>query len=400
MNIVLVNPVASTPDVSFRSLAMPAVPTAMGRPALQQVNIVELGAAFADLGHPTTVVIGAPFLDGKEIRISDRLRVQSVGTVLHVPFHPGVLPMTPELVGHLVFRDADVVQTGEFHQPATFFASRACREHDIPMVVWQETFAPMRPPGAYYQRLYEILVGGFVDRTAKRFVPRTTKARDYLIRLGVDVPRITEWIPTGINAGVFSPDESLYLPEDFGWDPDSQIVLVVARLHPSKGVDTAIRILKRIAREEPTARLVVRGTGPELAALRRLAIQLGVFDRTRIVGRLSRQDMVHLYNLASVVLGTSRVDLLPFSLIEASSCGRPCVSTEAGAVRDIVVNGETGFVVAPGNEESLARAVLALLRDPDLRASMGAAARARVESRFALPKVAQRLLGVYRASES
>jgi len=99
-------------------------------------------------------------------------------------------------------------------------------------------------------------------------------------------------------------------------------------------------------------------------------------------------------------LGTSRVDLLPFSLIEASSCGRPCVSTEAGAVRDIVVNGETGFVVAPGNEESLARAVLALLRDPDLRASMGAAARARVESRFALPKVAQRLLGVYRASES
>ena len=305
MNIVLVNPVASTPDVSFRSLAMPAVPTAMGRPALQEVNIVELGAAFADLGHPTTVVIGAPFLDGKEIRISDRLRVQSVGTVLHVPFHPGVLPMTPELVGHLVFRDADVVQTGEFHQPATFFASRACREHDIPMVVWQETFAPMRPPGAYYQRLYEILVGGFVDRTAKRFVPRTTKARDYLIRLGVDVPRITEWIPTGINAGVFSPDESLYLPEDFGWDPDSQIVLVVARLHPSKGVDTAIRILKRIAREEPTARLVVRGTGPELAALRRLAIQLGVFDRTRIVGRLSRQDMVHLYNLASVVLGAS-----------------------------------------------------------------------------------------------
>ena len=106
--------------------------------------------------------------------------------------------------------------------------------------------------------------------------------------------------------------------------------------------------------------------------------------------------MIELYNLADVVLNTSRVDLSPFSLMEASACGRACVATDVGAIRDIVVDGETGVLVREPEAGAIADAVAALLSDVERRRGFGRAARARAERHFALRVVANQLLEVYR----
>ena len=171
-------------------------------------------------------------------------------------------------------------------------------------------------------------------------------------------------------------------------------------MHHDKGVDVALRALKEVLREDPDVRLVVRGSGPELANLRHLASDLGVLEEVRFLGRLSREQMVHLYNAAYAALCTSRNDLLPFTLIEASACGVPCVAADVGAVRDIVVDGITGLIPRGGGTEPLTQAVLTLLQDEALRMRLGREARKRMEAHFNLPNIARGLLEVYGAAGS
>ncbi|NIN64661.1 MAG: glycosyltransferase [Anaerolineae bacterium] len=304
--------------------------------------------------------------------------------------------MTPGLLGHPALREADVIQVGEFHQLATLFASIAAREAAIPLVAWQETFRPMRFPGSFYQRFYNRSLGRHVLKTASRFVPRTTKARTYLKELGVRDADITSWIPTGVDLDTFAPMKSRYLPEDFGFKTDTKILLVVARLQRDKGVDIALRVTKQLSRDYPNIGLIVAGEGPERANLHRLAKDLGISESVRLVGQVPREELVHLCNAADIVLSTSRNDLLPIALIEASACGCPCIVTDIGAIRDIVVDGVTGIVVQERRIDAFSEAILSTLRDDALRIAYGNAARNRMELHFSLPKIAENLLEVYR----
>jgi glycosyltransferase involved in cell wall biosynthesis len=315
---------------------------------------------------------------------------------MRFPFHPGLLPATPGLLGHPALSEADVIQVAEFHQLATLFSCITARDYSVPVVVWQETFRRMRFPGSLYQHAYESTVGRYVRARARRFIPRTTKARSYLRELRVADDRIGPWIPTGINVDAFASRKTRMSAADLGWPEGSPILLLVGRLHPTKGIDVALRTLRWVIRKHANAKLVVRGSGPERANLLQLARELHVEGAVRIIDRMPREAMVDLYNLADVVLCTSRVDLMPFSLIEASACCRPAVATDVGAIRDIVVDGRSGFVVEPGNIEAIGSAVSSLLADEGLRRAMGTEARHIAEQRFALPVVAGKLLQVYR----
>lgn len=401
MDVTILNPIATTPSLSVSSLLRPSLPGAPPSPdALREVNIVELGQALAGLGHRVRVILGSPYLGESTVALSDRLSVAPVHTVMPIPFHPGLFPMTPELLRHPAMREADVVQSSEFHQPSTFFAAEVCLERDIPLIVWQETFQPMRFPGSIYQRGFESTCGARVRAAATRCVPRTSKARDYLRILGFTQDSIQGWIPTGVDLTQFGPRPSNASPEEFGWGDDCDILLLVARLNPSKGVDRALRILKRLQTKRPSVRLLVRGSGGEEAELRQLANRLGVSEFVRFVPKRTRAQMVDLYNLAKVVLCTSRSDLLPFALIEAIACGRPVVATAVGAVADIVGDGRTGTVVPPDDEATFVEAVAAILEDEDRREQYGRAARARAEACFDVRSTAKHLAEVYHACAS
>ncbi len=399
MEVAIVNPIGATPDLtptSFLRSAGTASPAMAA--SLREINIVELGAALADLGHRVKVLLGGPAVADPEVVLSDRLAILPMHPLRVFPFHPGLLPLIPSLRRHPALVDADVIQAGEFHQPSTFFAAEASRRGEVPLVVWQETFEPMRFPVSLYQRWYESTVGRTVRAAAARYAPRTTKARAYLRRIRVPDEAIGEWLPTGIDVTAFHPRASALSPEDFGWPAESEILLVVARLNPRKGVDAALRLLKRLHAGHPRLRLLIRGSGPQEPELRALAGELGVADLVRFIPRRTRDEMVDLYNLAAVVVSVSRKELLPFSLMEASACGRPIVATDAGAETDIVADGRTGCIVPPDDEEQLAHAVSALLCDEERRRAYGRAGRTRAEALFDVRETARRFVEVYRAA--
>lgn len=393
MNIAIVNLIATTPNLSASSVVRGEVPVPA---SLAQTNIVELAMALAKHGHRTTVVYADRYMRGQALELPGGVRVVPARTVLSFPFYPGLLPLSPGLEDGPILRGADVIQSAEFHQPSTFFASRAAAAWGTPLVVWQEVATRMRRPGSWYQRAYELSAGRHVRRTVRRFIPRTTKARAFLRGLGVPEAAIGPWIPTGIDLDTYRMRRSRLAAESFGWRQDMKVLLIAGRLYRGKAVDVALRALKRVLGTEPTARLLVAGTGPEDESLNRLASELRIAHAVRFLGGMTRDEMVDLYNFADVVLNPSRNDLLPFALIEGGACGRACVATRVGAVDDIVVDGETGFLVGSEDDAALARAVLQLLGDDGLRDAFGREGRKRMERHYGLATTAANLLEVYR----
>lgn len=172
-------------------------------------------------------------------------------------------------------------------------------------------------------------------------------------------------------------------------------ILEVARLAPVKGQRELISALPRL----PGARLVLAGTdlergGAYQAELERHARELGVGDRVsfrgydpRIPDLLARVDVVALPSLS---------EGLPIVLLEAMAHGKPVVATPVGGTPELVVDGETGILVPPGDIGALAEALRTLLDDPQLAARMGEAGRRRVEDRFTAQQMADAVLELYR----
>ena len=295
MRVTIVNAIAATPDVTPSALLRPAVPSvAEPLDRLRHVNIVELGEALARKGHKVTVILGGPYLRGEPITLTDSLRVIPTPTALPVPFHPGLLPLTPSLEADPAISEADVIQANEFHQPATFFAARGGQQFHVPLVLWQETYRPMRFPGSLYQGAFERTLGRQIRRAVRRFIPRTSRARDYLRALGIPEDTIHSWIPTGIDVGDFSPGTTAAHAEDYGWPADSQVLLVIGRLHAGKGVDLAIRALAWLRGKAPRARLLVAGAGPEMESLVTLARNLHVAEEVRFLSQVPRATAIQL----------------------------------------------------------------------------------------------------------
>jgi glycosyltransferase involved in cell wall biosynthesis len=188
-------------------------------------------------------------------------------------------------------------------------------------------------------------------------------------------------------------------------DDDRRGVLYLGRITPHKGLDRLLRALP------PGASLTVAGSvghdprPPERdypALLRRLAVGRDV----RFTGPVSEDDLPLLHRRAAVfVLPTVEVtcygrpvaitELLGLSVLEAMASGTPVVASRTGGLPEVVHDGETGFLVAPGDEEQLKDRLQALLGDPALARHMGAAARELVLSRFTWEQTAQRCLAAY-----
>lgn len=178
--------------------------------------------------------------------------------------------------------------------------------------------------------------------------------------------------------------------------PHSAPHLVVTRnLEPIYGVSVALDAFARVRKAIPEARLTIAGVGPERAALERLAADLGVAAAVTFAGAIANADMAALYASADLMLNASRVDNMPISLLEALASGVPVVTTAAGGIPDLVVDGVTALLVPVDDAAALAGACLCVLRDPELAARLRGAGLAEV-ARYSWERVGPQWRQAYR----
>lgn len=198
---------------------------------------------------------------------------------------------------------------------------------------------------------------------------------------GVPAARL-QVIRNARDTSVFSPataDERLRARARMVGDLPGPVVALVGALAPEKRVDVAI---EAIARTRTGARLVVVGAGPLEAALRAQADAVAP-GRVHFLG--AGVVMPPVYHGSDAVVLSSASEGVPGVLVEAALSGLPVVSTDVGFVRDVVVPGETGLLVPPGDPAALAAALDDVLARAD---ALGVAARRRAVDRFALDRAA------------
>jgi glycosyltransferase involved in cell wall biosynthesis len=157
----------------------------------------------------------------------------------------------------------------------------------------------------------------------------------------------------------------------------SPLVGVVARLQPEKGVAVFLQAAAKIRQSLPDVGFVVIGDGPQRTALERLAADLAL--PVRFLG--FQPDAPALIGALDVLVVPSFTEGTPLVVLEAGAAGVPVVATAVGGIPEQVRHGIEALLVAPGDDNALAKACLRVLRDKVLRAKLATAARQRLHER-------------------
>jgi glycosyltransferase involved in cell wall biosynthesis len=138
------------------------------------------------------------------------------------------------------------------------------------------------------------------------------------------------------------------------------------------------------------------GAGPEAESLRVHASALGVADRVHLPGRVEHLELPAVLSQADIYVQPSiGEESFGISVVEAMACRLPVLASDIGALREVVADGETGRLVAPGDIRAWTSALADLLADPARRQHMGAAARARAEAKFTWAANAEKLEAIF-----
>jgi phosphatidylinositol alpha-1,6-mannosyltransferase len=205
-------------------------------------------------------------------------------------------------------------------------------------------------------------------------------------------------LPPGVDEKTFHPSSGGAVVRARLGLADRPVVVCVSRLVPRKGQDTLILAMPRILREVPDAALLIVGGGPYRGDLERLAARTGVSDAVRFTGAVPWEELPAHYGAGDVFAMPCRtrhggldVEGLGIVYLEASATGLPVIAGDSGGAPDAVLDGETGWVVTGGSPGQSADRVLTLLRDPELRARMGARGRRWIEESWRWDLLANRL---------
>ncbi|UCC68007.1 MAG: glycosyltransferase, partial [Armatimonadota bacterium] len=198
----------------------------------------------------------------------------------------------------------------------------------------------------------------------------TSVVRDFLRQQGVETRIAT--VPLGVPAMPASPGGRDRVRRMLGLTSERPTLLYVGRLTKEKRLDLLLRAVARLRRTHEF-RLCVVGSGPMEGSLRRLAQRLGISDRVIFCGSVPHEQMADYYSAADIFVFPSPTDTMGLVLVEAMSAGLPCVAVGKYGPGEVVIDGETGFVV-PFDEQRLAGATAELLTNRRLRHRMARAA--------------------------
>lgn len=240
-------------------------------------------------------------------------------------------------------------------------------------------------------------------------INRLTAAWDDKVVAVCDVARQAEIEHTGvaptkvvtiyntIDPALFHTDhqpEKSGLRTEWGIPPNTLLIGTVGRLHPQKGLSYLLEAVAQLkARLSVDFRLVVVGDGQLRINLITQSRILDIADRTIFAG--ARTDVPDILAELDLFAFPSLWEGLPLALLEAMAAGLPVVATAVGGTPEVVLDGQTGILVPPGNPQALAVALERLMMDPALRLKMGQAALVRIQQAFTVEQMAAKYHNLY-----
>ena len=252
----------------------------------------------------------------------------------------------------------------------------ACRRARLPLIVHFHGFdasvhAVLDEHRNAYRRLFDV---------AAAIVAVSPAMRARLIGLGASPDKV-HYNPCGVDCRDFAMMDASLAPP---------VIVAAGRLVDKKAPHLTILAFAEVLRHRPDARLRVIGDGPLMSVCRDIVAAFGLHDTVALLGhqphQVIRDEMrrARCFVQHSVTAQNGDAEGTPVAVLEAGASGLPSVSTRHAGIPDVIVDGETGFLVDEFDTQGMSRRIRRLLDDPALAARMGAAARSRIEARFSL----------------
>jgi glycosyltransferase involved in cell wall biosynthesis len=248
---------------------------------------------------------------------------------------------------------------------------------------------PVRDPG-WYSRLTRL----WLNRHVTVFVSNAVSSQQYLVQHNHVPAAKSRFIPNGIELNRFAPrtadSKPDLLPEDWR---DKIIVGTVGALARRKSPEVYVRVARKVIDQNPNVRFLHAGDGPLRESVENLVHELGLEPYIRFMG--SQSDIPNVLRTLDILLMTSSNEGTPNAVMEAMATALPCVVTDIGDCKTLVMENQAGFVAPIDDIQCLVDYTLRLVRDKSLRQSMGRAGYEHIQS-YAVQKMAQQYGDLYR----
>jgi glycosyltransferase involved in cell wall biosynthesis len=318
--------------------------------------------------------------------------VQAAGIpFVHVPYRGLRRPQGAAAIARLALlmrrRQIDLVQGYGFYSNVPgLLAGRLAR---VPALI-----AGRRDMGEFL-RPWERLLERLIFTIADAVVVNAQAIRDQLVTTRQVAAHKIDVIPSGIDLERF--DQLAARSPIAPWAAEGRSVVgMVAKFRTQKDHPTLLQAAQRVLRTHRDVLFVLVGDGFLRPAMERLAHDLGVPQSVRFVGDLQPEQIPAATKSFSIcVLASRGNEGTPNAVLEGMAAARPIVATDTGGSREAVLDGETGFLVSPGDAAALAERIAMLLDDPAETRRMGKAGRLRVEQEFSLTRMTERFAALY-----
>ncbi len=333
----------------------------------------------------TDLLRDTPFARLQSIPTTDGVAVTRVRAwkLFEAPHGLGVA--APSMLRAALKRHPEILHAHGYGYFPTFAGSLGTALDGSALVITPHSDAG-RPSRA--KRMFDSIVPKLTLDRAHHVIAVSRHEAAHLTTLGVSAERISV-IPNGIDLSEF---ESLN-PTRRNGSPLTG--LFVGRVYPSqKGLETLMSAAALLPRPASVRFRIVGEDWGGTSLLLRLAEQFGVRDQFTFTGRLDRRALLEEYANADFLVLPSYFEPFGIVLLEAMAAGLPVIASRVGGIPEVVMDGESGLLVAPGDTRSFAEAILRLSQDESLRTALGRKGRARAKG-FAWASIVPEIRKLY-----
>jgi glycosyltransferase involved in cell wall biosynthesis len=280
----------------------------------------------------------------------------------------------------------DILHTHDFYTNVFGMAGGALARLPVRVASMRETAGMRSAAQKQVQRVAYSL--------SHHVVANSNAVREKLISDGVAAEKVSviyNGLDTRRLATTLSRAEALSL-----WGlPERRYITIVANMrHDVKDYPMFLRSARQVKSAVPDAAFLLAGEGELSESLRGLAGELGIDDSTFFLGRCEK--VAELLAVSEICVLSSKAEGFSNSILEYMAAGRPVVVTEVGGAREVVAEGETGYLVPSGDDAMMASRLIALLGDPERARAMGAKGKRVVEENFSCAAQLTRTESLYR----